>query len=225
MAELVTIEVQRGEYGSAALHTDDRRLDRRDPAIEKRWARGRVGRVVRAVNPVQQSTESRPPGAGGERGLSACLARRTSDDVVLLHDRSVRNATIDHIAVASSGVWVIDATPGRGRVERRDFGTWRASDHRLYVGGRDRTRLVGGLGGQAEAVRSLIEPLGVEARIHSVLCFVDAEWGLLAKPFDIGGVTVTYPTALAALVSAGGLLLTAEVRAIVAELDRALSPA
>jgi hypothetical protein len=32
--------------------------------------------------------------------------------------------------------------------------------------------------------------------LHPALCFVESEWGLLARPFDVRGVTVLYPGAL-----------------------------
>jgi hypothetical protein len=162
-----------------------------------------------------------------ERRLAATLDRRTSDDVVLLHDRSVpgRKGNIDHIAVASTGVWVIDAKNYCGKIERWHLGPWRMIDDRLYVGGTDRTKLVAGMTWQADVVRSAIESIGIDADVHRVLCFTDADWGWLAKPFKIDGVIVTYPSGLASAVSAGGLLMTEHVRAIAAALNRRLPPA
>ena len=60
---------------------------------------------------------------------------------VVLDDRKVPGTKvhIDHIVVAPSGVWVIDAKESDGRVERRDIGGWFKVDERLYVAGKDRT--------------------------------------------------------------------------------------
>ena len=59
-------------------------------------------------------------------------------------------ANIDHLAVAPSGVHVIDAKRYKGKIEVRKpfFG-----DAKLFIGGRDKTKLVDGLERQAEAVR------------------------------------------------------------------------
>lgn len=213
--------------GTSAQREYERRLAQRDAAIVEKWGSGRLGRFARVVSPIPQSTEAWARGAEGERRLAATLERRAADEVVFLHDRAVpgRRANIDHIAVATSGVWVIDAKNYRGRIERRDLGTWRTIDDRLFVAGRDRTKLVAAMSWQADVVRSVTETLGIDAAIHRALCFTDSEWGLFAKPFKIDGVTVTYPSALASAISEGGLLMIEHVRAIATELGRRLPPA
>ena len=223
----MTIDLEGGDGGASALREYERRLTRRDAAIEAKWGSGRLGRFAKAVSPIPQSTEAWARGADGERRLAATLERRAADDAVFLHDRAApgRRGNIDHIAIASTGVWVIDAKNYRGRIERRDLGTWRTVDDRLYVAGRDRTKLVAGMTWQADAVGSIVESLGIDADVRRVLCFTDSEWGLFAKPFKIDGVTVTYPSALAAAISAGGPLITEHARAIAAELSRRLPPA
>ncbi|MDQ6613442.1 MAG: NERD domain-containing protein, partial [Actinomycetota bacterium] len=67
---------------------------------------------------------------------------------MLLHDRKVRGTrgNIDHLAIASSGLRVIDAKNYAGMVEHRDVGGWLRSDRRIHVGGRDRTKITGGMG-------------------------------------------------------------------------------
>lgn len=225
----MAIGLGREDAGASALREYERRLARRDAAISAKWGSGRLGRFAKAVTPIPQSTESWARGAEGERTLAATLERRAAADAVFLHDRSVpgRRGNIDHIAVASTGVWVVDAKNYRGRVERRDLGTWRTVDDRLFVAGRDRTKLAAGMTWQADAVRSIVESLGIDAEVdvRRVLCFTDSEWGILAKPFKIDGVIVTYPSALAAAISAGGPLITEHTRAITDELARRLSPA
>jgi len=62
----------------------------------------------------------------------------------VLHDRRIpgTRANIDHIAIAPSGLWAIDAKHYKGRVEHVDKGGWFLTDWRLLVGGRDKTGLV-----------------------------------------------------------------------------------
>ena len=53
-------------------------------------------------------------------------------------------ANIDHMAVAASGIWVIDAKRYKGAISKQDRGGWLETDFRLVVGGRDRTSLAAG---------------------------------------------------------------------------------
>jgi hypothetical protein len=73
-----------------------------------------------------QSTTAWAKGSEGERRLAEHLLRTVGGRAVLLHDRKVPHTrgNIDHIAIAASGVWVIDAKNYNGLVERRDVGGW-----------------------------------------------------------------------------------------------------
>jgi hypothetical protein len=72
--------------------------------------------------------------------------------VRVLHDRRVpgSKANIDHLSVGPAGVFVIDAKQYSGALEKRDLRGWFRVDERLYVAGRDRTKLVEGVAGQAD---------------------------------------------------------------------------
>jgi hypothetical protein len=65
----------------------------------------------------------------------------------MLHDRRIpgTRANIDHLVVAATGVWIVDAKSYRGKVEQRDVGGWFTTDKRLFAGGRDRSGLSVGL--------------------------------------------------------------------------------
>ena len=80
----------------------------------------------------------RATGARGEEMLADSLVRRCPD-VLLLHDRQLpgSRANIDHIAIAASGVYVIDAKRYKGKIEVQTplFGT-----PKLKIAGRDRTK-------------------------------------------------------------------------------------
>jgi hypothetical protein len=162
--------------------------------------------VVKFLSYDSQSTMAWAKGSEGEQRLAVHLVRTAGDRVVLLHDRKVprTRGNIDHLAVAPSGVWLIDAKHYKGLVELRDKGRWFKTDYRLYVGGRDRTTIVEGLGWQVEAVRSALS--GADVIVNAVLCFVEAEWKLFAKPFQLNGVWVTWGTKLAEMIAAPGPL-------------------
>lgn len=181
--------------GSAARHYE-RKVAKRHASIRARYPR--LGGVILALTDEPQSTRAWAKGAIGERKLGASLDQLASSGAVLLHDRRIPGsmANIDHLAVTPSGVWVIDAKRYAGQVQKRDVGGWFSSDIRLYVGRRDCTKLVAGMAKQVAAVREALGVEGADVPVRPVLCFVDAEWGLFAKPFEVDGVLVTWSKAL-----------------------------
>lgn len=97
-------------------------------------------------------------------------------------------------------MWVIDAKRYKGTVRKRDVGGWLRSDVRVYVGGRDQTRVVHGMRAQVEAVRAALTraPGFADVPVRAAVCFTSSDWGFLnlGRPFQIDGVLVTYPGAL-----------------------------
>lgn len=156
-----------------------------------------------------QSTEAWAKGAEGEARLASRLDRDLDRHATMLHDRRVprTRGNIDHLVVAASGIWIIDAKNYSGKVECRGTGSWRSNEQRLYVGGRNQTKLVGAMGWQAEAVQVAIDSIGLgSVPVRRCLCFTDAEWGFFSKPFTIAGVWVGSPKALVAAVRSSDVL-------------------
>jgi hypothetical protein len=186
---------------------------------------GRFAGLVKFLTDDPQSTKAWERGSEGERLLAACLVKRVGDRAVLLHDRKVpgTRGNIDHIAVAASGVWVIDAKNYRGRVEQRDKGGWFKTDLRLYVGGHDQTKKADRLGWQIDAVRDALG--GIDAPITGVLCLTDAEgWSLFAKPFKQGDTWVVWPRKLTEMIGQSGDLTLADVTDVASQLAERLPP-
>ncbi len=211
-----------GQAGASAQREYEKRHQRREAKIDQRW--GRLAGVVKFLSDDPQSTRAWARGSDGERRLAASLTRRVGERAVLLHDCKVpkTRGNIDHIAIAASGVWVIDAKTYKGLVERRDKGGWFTTDYRLYVNGRDRTKLAEGLAWQVQAVRAALE--GSDVPIHAALCFIDAEWKYFAKPFRLRDAWVTWGQKLAEMIAADGPLTEAEVVHIADRLATALPP-
>lgn len=135
--------------------------------------------------------------------LSVHLHTQLGHRAVVLNDRKVPGTRchIDHVVIAPSGVWVVDANEYDGRVERRDVGGWFKVDERLYVAGKDRTGLVDGMDRRVVAVEHVLAKEGLDLiPVHAALCFVNSEWGWFAKPFSLNGVWVTWGTKLTELV-------------------------
>jgi len=67
--------------------------------------------VAKFLSEDPQSTIAWRQGFEGERLLAEGLTKRVGDRAILLHDRRAPGTreNIDHIAVAASGVWVIEA--------------------------------------------------------------------------------------------------------------------
>lgn len=195
-------------------------LDRGSAGRSARF--GRLAGVVKFLSDDPQSTNAWASGASGEMRFAKELADRLGTSAVLLSDRRVprTKGNIDHIAVAASGVWVIDAKHYTGRVEHRDRGGWFRTDWRLYVDGRDKTKLVDALDWQIAAVEKVLS--GQEVPIHAALCFVGADWGLFSKPFQQAGVWVAWVAKLAEMILEPGPLGEDEVQAIATRLARAL---
>ena len=103
----------------------------------------------------------------------------------------------------------------------------RSLDHReaLYVGTRNCTEHVAGVRHQMAIVKAALETEAMAVPITPVLCFVNAEWKLLARPFRVGDVIVAWPKAVTRMVSHSGTLDTAAIERIVACLQGRLHPA
>ncbi|MDP9331965.1 MAG: NERD domain-containing protein [Actinomycetota bacterium] len=211
-----------GVAGGSARREYEKRHQRRAEKIDERW--GRLAGVVKFLSDDPQSIAAWAKGSEGERRLARHLLAAVGGRAVLLHDRKVpgTRGNIDHIAIAASGVWVIDAKNYKGLVERRDVGGWFKTDNRLYVGKRDRTKAVDGLGWQVDAVRAALG--GAAVPITAALCFIEAEWKLFAKPFQLKGVWVTWAKKLAEMIAAPGSLTPIDVTRTADRLATELPP-
>ena len=218
-------EIDRGEAGGSASREWKRRHEKRETQIRSRY--GKLGGVVLALTEDPHSTNAWAYGANGEQALGKLLDPLREQGMGVLHDRRIpgSRANIDHLVVAPSGVFVIDAKNYKGRVERRDRGGWFSADYRLYVGSRDKTALIGGMRKQAEAVRSALAVPPEEIPIIQTICFVAADWSLFARPIQFDAVQVLWPPALFTQLRSEGRLDRAGIRQIERQLALALPAA
>ena len=131
-----------GVAGAGPQREYERRSVKRNERIEQKW--GRLAPVARFHSDEPQHTAAFGKGADGERRLASHLEREVGDGAIFLHSRKIPNGDIDHLAIAPSGIYVIDAKNYTGRIEARNVGNWRTVDRRLYVGGRDKSKLLEG---------------------------------------------------------------------------------
>jgi hypothetical protein len=149
-------------------------------------------------------------GSNGEFRLAEFIEREAADHVIPLHDRLIpgTRANIDHLWIAPTGVWVVDSKSYKGKVVKRDVGPFWRAENRVYVGGRDRTKLATAMQFQLDAVLAALrsDPAAKGTEVHAALCFVDSEWGVLDFPFQVGAVWVLYPGALKKRLKKSGAL-------------------
>ena len=206
-AEVAGGSLERGTPGRSADAEYRRR--RAGDSARRRQQFGPFAWVVSALAGERQETRAWSTGAEGERRVGAELERALSGRGIVLHDRRLGpRANIDHLVVAPSGVWVVDAKKYHGAVQARDVGRWLRRDVRLYVGRRDRSGAIDGVQRQCQQVEAaLLDDFGAYApATRGAICLVGSEWPWLARPLRIGGVVVTWPRRLGRLVREPGPL-------------------
>jgi hypothetical protein len=220
--------LDRGEAGASARRRYTALHERRER--EAREKLGRSSGIYLALTNEPQSTRAWAVGARGEHALGAFLEDlHDGQETFVLHDRRIprRRANVDHLVIASGGVFVIDAKRYEGKIRRVDRGGFFSLDERLYVGRRDCTKLVAGMAKQGAAVRDALTTVVVDEAIPitPVLCFVASDWSLFARPFQLGGVWVEWPGSLRKRVQRGGPLGPDRVASIARRLSESLRPA
>ena len=116
---------------------------------------------------------------------------------------------IDHLAVAPSGIYVIDAKRYKGKIEVHKplFG-----EEKLVIAGRDKTKLIEGLSKQAEAVREGLALIERQLPVHACLCFINPARqsggsGIpLLRTLNANGFPLLYPRRLAKRLNQPGAL-------------------
>ena len=200
----------------------ERRQAKRHARIEEQWGTGKVGAVAKFFSQPPQNETSWRTGAEGERRLSQLLNRKLGATCVVLDDRRIpgSKANIDHLVIAPTGVWIVDAKKYKGRIEvvSKLF-----ADKQLLVAGRNKTKLTEGLHRQQAAIQRDLLPDARTVPIHMVLCFVDGDLRLSSQR-EVNNVLVVSSKSVARLITRSSTAAIG-VERVAAMLDHALPPA
>jgi len=220
------LPIDPGTPGGSLEREYERRRKAREDRVRGRFPR--AGGLLLALTGEPESTKAFARGAEGERRLAARLEQLCGEEVLFLHNRrrgrQARSGDIDHIAVAASGVYVVDAKHYKdAKVSvRRTGGILRPAREQLIVRGRDLTHLVDSLNKQYVAV---VDAMGEHpAPVTALFCFVDAELPVF-ETLTVKGVPVLTPRKTAKLLRRPGPYDEERRRAIWEALARRLAPA
>jgi hypothetical protein len=222
-------EIDRGTAGASAAREWQRRHERRETDI--RVQHKHLGGLLLALSSDPQSTTAWATGAHGEEAIGRSLDLLREDGVAVLHDRRIpgSKANIDHLAICQAGIFVVDTKHYKGRVEQRNVGSWLKPDLRLYVGGRDRTKLLAGMTAQVEAVRQALahNEQWQDTPVTPALLFMsDSNWSLFdRRPLRFGSSYVLWGKALGKLIRAHRAAESIDVAALEHALATALPAA
>jgi hypothetical protein len=216
-----------GTAGAGARKEHERRRANRERRTLERHPH--IGSLLLKLQDAPQHEKAWATGAAGEEQLAASLAKRCPG-VIVLHDRRMPNsrANVDHLAVAPSGVYVIDAKRYKGKIEVRKplFG-----EEMLVIEGRKQPKLVEGLERQVAAVRAALEALGHEIPVQGCFCFINPSGqasgsGIpVVRTLTVKGFPLYYPKRLAKRLKQRGDLVGDQAQCVAETLAQRFPPA
>jgi hypothetical protein len=221
LAEMRT-ELDRGRPGASVAREHQRRKSNRE--TRTREAHPRIGGLLLALRGTPRHETAFRHGELGEKAVAASLERGTKGPAIVLHDRRMPGGygNIDHLVIAPTGVFVIDAKniKGKVRVENPLFGA-----ARLMIAGCNRTKLIDGLDRQVAAVRHALAGSGHgDMPVQGVLCFTKADLPLLGT-LKVRGHLLIHRRALIKRLNASGPLSSSVIDTLARALAGALPPA
>ncbi|MGA9876514.1 MAG: nuclease-related domain-containing protein [Solirubrobacteraceae bacterium] len=216
-------ELDRGRPGASAAREYQRRKDNR--AARVRDTHPLIGGMLLTFRSAPQHEVAFHQGEVGEQTVAASLEKRTAGGpAIILHDRRMPggHGNIDHLAIAPTGVFVIDAKNihGKVRVAKPLF-----EPQRLLINERNRTKLIDGLDRQVSTVSRALELSDYpDVPIRGVLCFTTADLPLFST-LTMRRHLMLHPRALAKRLNASGSLQPSTIDTLARTLALSLPPA
>ena len=226
-----------GLPGASLVREYESRKKRREDRVRAKHPK--IGGFLLAISDEPRTTKAFATGAEGERRVAARLEELAGGNTLFMHNRrrgaTARSGDIDHIAIASSGVFIIDAKNYANKAKnyankkvrvRRTGGLFSPIREHLIVGGRDRSSLLDSIDKQAEAVRHALADhvIGRGIEVTAVLCFVGADLPMFGN-LQVRGVSILGPRAAGKMLNRPGTLDDEQRREIWLHLAVKLPPA
>ncbi|WP_157979746.1 nuclease-related domain-containing protein [Kribbella monticola] len=219
-----------GRPGASLDREYQRRKQSRENRVRARFPR--LGGVYLTLTGQPATTRALATGAEGERQVASRLEKACGDEVLFLHNRRLgkrrHDGDIDHLAIAASGIYVIDAKHYKDATVRvrRTGGLLSPLKEQLLINGRDRTNLIAGSTKQLDALLVALDnhPLAASVSATSLLCFRNADlpfWG----DAEIAGVRVQALRGTIKLLRRNGPLTASDRRSLHRHLAIELPPA
>lgn len=206
-------EIDIGAAGASAWRAHEHRRPNRKRRVPQKHPH--IGGVM--LDLINDSAYETVParGAGGEELVKQALSQHCPD-VFVLHGRSVRRsrASIDHIAVAATGVWVIDRYNGKLEISKSLTG-----QPKLRIDGCDHSKLVAGLIKRVHTVNAAVAGMGLCVPVHGCFCFVESRLPMLGTS-SIKGFRVFGCDGLAQRLDAAGALSADGAADVAVALDK-----
>jgi hypothetical protein len=190
--ELSRPELNRGTAGRSArekyieLHASE------EEKIRKTFGRfKRLGEVAVLLHDDSQKTTNWRVGSSGEEVVGQKLDLLTEEyNFEALHDRKrpPTKANIDHLAITTAGVYVIDSKKYEGEIEVRSPGWFSSDPDQLFINRRNRTKIVEGVQKQVSQVESALLNAEIDIPVFGVLTFVVNPLHIFSVPEKISGI-------------------------------------
>lgn len=219
----VQSELDRGQPGASVAREHQRRKGNREARV--RDSHPLIGGMLLTLRSAPQHEVAFHKGEVGEQAVAASLEKRTANGpAIILHDRRIPggHGNIDHLAIAPTGVFVIDAKNihGKVRVLKPLFGA-----PGLLINERNRTKLIDGLDRQVSIVSHALEASGhPDVPVQGVLCFTTADLPLLGT-LQMRGHLMLHSKALAKQLNASGSLQPSMISTLARALAQSLPTA
>lgn len=213
--------INTGEAGASAAREHERRKQNREEGVRAKHPRTAALRL--ALRGAPQHEVAFRHGQVGEESVGTFLDERTAHGPgIVLHDRRMPRGrgNVDHIAIAPTGVYVIDAKAWQGKVTAPTplFGR-----QKLLIDGRDRTSLIDGLDRQVAVVRATLGEDHGDVAVRGVLCFTRAELPLL-RTLTIRSHLLLYRKALGKRINEDGSVCANVIEHIARKLEPSFLP-
>jgi hypothetical protein len=165
--------------------------------------------MARSIWGRRQTTEAWGIGGKGEEAVGSTLAQLASKGVISIHDRKIpgSRANIDHIAVAASGIYVIDAKVVSGKMSSRRTGPiWDRGPMQLLIGGRNKSSFISGMDRQVETVTRAVNGVGGGVSVEAMVVLVGVQVGWFERPLLVQGVWIGWRKALGKVLTKPGAI-------------------